>query len=675
MSSIKIVLPVLLLLNGLCGASYVGDLTDYNTDPEIFAGILSSISNRDLDEGVQDSPIPIWSFARGMWDAIENLEKQHEQKQIKKSQLNGCTGDYVSNNKRDLDLIIMKAEKREFSDSGEESSTTDSPYSIKRSVSHDSTCFYSSDAGLVKPPSYYNLSQLGSNPDFLVQVCDGSFGDTCESTCCSVGPYSDVSIIIDDDEDEQRTEPEFNTPAVDTITDIGMDIEPEYVLISDKDLNDPSLLESIISTNVQTFIGAPKNKKQLLKYDQNILSVISNVLTKVTRLVFFHDLLANTLTWHVDAELYPLDHAFDELCREYDMHPYQTKVPFDSYPPILRLEDLHGRLQINPENIISLDDYNYSQDILYFSDPKSYNQINVDLPRLAEMFVNAYQSNNNISDMTKVHREKLNDEMLSLLSYILVTKKPEDVQFSEDDMVDLERFFEVETTEDVDVSTPDPKDKVKHTLFFQGFDSIAAYFLIQYGLEPAGPLAFKFFHMYLKDFINLPDSELSNKVRNIDDQAIRIVREYMKHESTSLKSRLDVNIALGILEHYPFSHRSATVAYFSSAKTFKDLDMLVQFMIVEVPKEKAHLTISLMAAANMYFSVVAFDALFREELGKQNWTNCKIQLNKEPDSEIFSELASNYMGNIFMLYSSQLNHTGQKMVNFLDVARSFVPYL
>ena len=169
------------------------------------------------------------------------------------------------------------------------------------------------------------------------------------------------------------------------------------------------------------------------------------------------------------------------------------------------------------------------------------------------------------------------------------------------------------------------------------------------------------------EIIGVRPEESRDVVRKIDARAVDIVRLYLRDQVGGALV-LDFEIILGILELYPFSDSNASILYFNSVTTWTDLDRLVQFLLLKVPQSQAYKSISLLAAANMLFSMLALDKLFKDELfGSEQWKELKEQVS----------LANNKKDRREMLDSVVLQfvHANEEFDEFLQVAESLVPFL
>ena len=166
--------------------------------------------------------------------------------------------------------------------------------------------------------------------------------------------------------------------------------------------------------------------------------------------------------------------------------------------------------------------------------------------------------------------------------------------------------------------------------------------------------------------------DLGSTARRIDSRAVEIVRKFLKDQV--VVTNLNFEVLLKVLEFYPFSDRTATILYFNSATTWSDLDLLVQFLLIKVPQSEASKSVSLLAGANMLYSMQALDTLFSQELGGKEWFDLKNNF-KGGNVDVLNSLVLKFMGEIFILFSDKLVHKPSDFGDFLNVAESLIPYL
>jgi hypothetical protein len=207
--------------------------------------------------------------------------------------------------------------------------------------------------------------------------------------------------------------------------------------------------------------------------------------------------------------------------------------------------------------------------------------------------------------------------------------------------------------------------------YIQGFEQIVAYFAINFELEAAGPLAYRFFQVYMKDFI-APDADLKSVVISYDSLAIELVRSFFRTETGDCPRMMQTFEAFfGILARYPFSDRSATLIYFNSATTWTDLDSLMRFLLLQVPSGLRSSSVALLAAANMIYCILALDKVFSAELGSSEWS---ARLDS-CDPEDLDYLVQRFMGEMFISFSNRIVHGKEEFPGFLRVAESLLPHL
>lgn len=317
-----------------------------------------------------------------------------------------------------------------------------------------------------------------------------------------------------------------------------------------------------------------------------------------------------------------------------------------------------GPTETEDWEVVPLCNENFAEAMEFISlfNEKDKEQIEVDLPRLPARYYNFYAERRG-RELIESDAEELRENIRSLLAFILAFEEKEEI------------------VEGVTAIVSVINQRIVYT---QGFDQVVAYFAINFDLKYAGTIAYRFFQLFMAEIVNVETNKFREVVCKIDARAVKMIRGYLRDQIGA--TVLNFEVLLGILAHFPFSDRSATTFYFNSATNLVDLDRLIQFLVLRIPHSQAHKSISLLAAANMLYSMLALDKLFQKELGSEKWTQFKDFLNdsntrRHKRIEILDYLVSTFMGEIFLFMSDKIIHHGQEFDEFLDVAQSLIPYL
>ena len=291
--------------------------------------------------------------------------------------------------------------------------------------------------------------------------------------------------------------------------------------------------------------------------------------------------------------------------------------------------------------------------------PKDKHQIETDLPRLPLRYYSFYAERRG-REVRESDSFELQEKIKLILAFILAFEAKEEANFLvEDDPIAIAA-------------------KSQRIVYTQGFEQVVAYFVINFDLNLAGTIAYQFFQLYMAEIICVDTDNFREIMRKIDDRAVKMIRGYLRDQIGA--TVLNFEALLGILEHYPFSDKNASIFYFNSATNLTDLDRLIQFLILKFPQSQAHKSISLLAATNMLYSMLALDKLFCTELGHEQWAQFKGLLNN-PDTQsnnriqILDYLVSRLLGEIYLFMGDKIVHSGEEFDEFLVVAQTLIPYL
>lgn len=512
-------------------------------------------------------------------------------------------------------------------------------------------------------------------------ICSESSGDIAKnqsySECSCSDQESEQDIVKDDntfvfqsnsasfDDDDSQNETvdlELNCKSLDDSQIVSKDLEmipldqierPELGVLSDSDAESWELVERYVNTSFQVLVRKPLVDQLLDQSGQkkSIVDFLGQVFLKLAKRILFNPPQAK-----LKKAIYVDDFVTDFTdAKEFDGMDEEKHVVLDGETAqrILFFNDLH--CGTHDWSIVLPLETDY-QDALYTIDTlhqKDSTQIDVDLVRLPPRYLNFYAERFG-RDPLDTDKEELVEKIKQILAFCIAFESKETVG-------DLES-----------ITTP----KNQRISYSQGFDQVAAYFAINFDLDCAGPLAHRFFQLYLAELINIDGSQSLTVYREIDAKAIKIVRKYLRSQVEEVT--LDFEIIFELLQFYPFSDVSASIMYFTSATTWTDLDRLVQFLLLKVPQYQASKSISLLAAANMLYCFLTLEELLNKELGSQEWAQLKANIGAKSGKErhgILDELALKFMGEFFLAFSSKIVHSGEEFDEFIKVAESLVPYL
>lgn len=431
-------------------------------------------------------------------------------------------------------------------------------------------------------------------------------------------------------------------------------IESEYVILSDSDAESLEKVENNIITNVQVFFQKPGVLKLLNSAadQRTIVAFITSVFVQLARRIFFNPPPAGKKPGSLPKEPSYEDFVTDFSAQDdefsIEIVPVEHKfLDFETAHRILFYNDFDGSdadwCLLLPET----QDYFMALQFLDETVNSDLHQIDIDLRRLPQRYYDFYAENSDRERM-ETDAAELQEKVRLLLAFIMAYETQSETLVSADPI-----------------------------FYIQGFDQIAAYFAINFDLNHAGPIAQRFFQLYLKELNSSKYADLEDARRSIDSRAVKIIRAYLRDQMFG-STELNFEPLLGVLQLFPFSGHTAPILYFTSATTWIDLDRLVQFLLFSVPQEQAHKCISLLAAANMVYSLTHLDRLFKKELGFQKWTDLKTIISTSSGKqqfEILDSLVLNFMGDLFLIFKDKIVHHGTEFDEFLLVAESLVPYL
>lgn len=432
----------------------------------------------------------------------------------------------------------------------------------------------------------------------------------------------------------------------------------DFSTLSDSDAESWEKVERYMLDNVQVLAQSPPASQMIERtgQKQGIIDFLTIVFVKLARRIFFKPppLLHRKVASYEDFVTDFMDAG--EIEAEVAGKEYKW-LDFDTANRILFLNDAN---EGNDDWCLLLpleQDYQDALAILDTISSKELSQIDTDLPRLPQRYYQYYAERQGISPL-ECDKDELKEKIRLILAFCISCESKES------------------TTSISDEFASSVFNKNQPITYTQGFDQIAAYFAINFDLDCAGPLAYRFFQLYLADLINLPTDKMSEVYRKTDLRAIRMVRAYLRDQIRSVI--LDFEIIFDMLEMYPFSNASASLLYFTSATTVTDLDRLVQFLLLRVPQDQAHKSISLLAAANMLYCMLALDELFAKELGSAEWAELKISINATSGTErhsILDSLVLRFMGDLYLSLNDKIVHSPLEFKDFIKMADSLVPYL
>lgn len=442
----------------------------------------------------------------------------------------------------------------------------------------------------------------------------------------------------------------------------------EYEIISDSDSESWEQVSSIMRKNVTLMTDTPEVVDLIDKYfnRKTLIEFLKSVFVKFARKIFFR----------------PSSHSTN-LIMKYPLRPLNLNEPPEDYVTIFNENELE-----TDKSIHQFLDYESAQKVLFygtidsenddwefvplrssdFNDALEYtakflqvdiNQIDLDLPRLPERYYDFYAERRGRT-VNENDSDELKDKIKSLLAFIMAFEaKAEPIS-------DFEGDSAVIIT------------KAGRIFYSQGFEQIAAYFAINFDLNLAGSITYRFFQTYLQELINVPVPDVRKTFQKIDGRAVLIIREYLKDQFG--KYDLNFEALFGILEFFPFSDNNATLLYFNSVTNFTDLDRLIQFLLFKVPRSQAHKSISLLAAANMLYCIISLDGLLNSELGSEDWAQLKAQIYNVSTSEmerkkVLDILCSKFMCEMFISTGNKIVHPEEEFKDFLKSAEALIPYL
>lgn len=436
-------------------------------------------------------------------------------------------------------------------------------------------------------------------------------------------------------------------------------IRSDYVLLSDSDSESWEKVERNIIENVQVLVQKPVAVKMLHKFGehQSIVQFLTSVFVKLARRILFKAPRADEFHKSSSIEDFVTDFPYGDEEKE------KYKYKFLDFETAHRILFYNDRKADRDDWCLVLPETNDFFDALEYLGKPDLHQIDIDLPRLPNRYYAFYTETMGREDggYEEADVENLQYKIKLILAFILAFESKELSPTSPESVAST-------------VSSPFHHDQP--ILYTQGFDQIVAYFAINFELDQAGPLAYRFFQLFMAEVINVPTENLKIVMNKIDLRAVKMIRGYLRDQIGA--TVLNFEVLLGVLEFYPFSDRSATILYYTSATTWKDLDRLIQFLLLKVPQDQASKSISLLAAANMLYSMLALDKLFKEELGSQDWHELKEYITGTTGKErrrILEDLALRFMGNIYLILGNRIVHSGAEFDDFLLVVESLIPYL
>ena len=445
-------------------------------------------------------------------------------------------------------------------------------------------------------------------------------------------------------------------------------IRSDHIVLSDSDSESWEKVERNIIDNVQVLVEKPVAVKFFDRFfdKKTIANFLTSVFIKLARRILFKPAAVKKIV----QQSYSLEDFVTVFPANYEENNEEIKA--EKYK-FLDFETAHRVLYYNDSKndyddwcliLPGAQDFFDALDFLAQGTSDDLTQIETDLPRLPAKYYDFYAE--------KMGRQaeaddisELQDKIRLILAFIMAFESKELSSISPES---------VSST----LSPPTrPYDNVapfhdQPILYSQGFEQIVAYFAINFDLDHAGPIAHRFFQLYMRELIH----DLEAVRKTIDPRAVKIIRRYLRDQAG--KTVLNFEVLLGILEVYPFSDRCATNLYFNSATTWTDLDRLIQFLLSKVPQEQASKSISLLAAANMLYSMLALDKLFAQELGSHEWKALKETINYSENDEkrnILDYLTQRFLGELYLSLADKIAHSGAEFDDFLLVAESLIPYL
>lgn len=460
-------------------------------------------------------------------------------------------------------------------------------------------------------------------------------------------------------------------------------IQSDYIILSDSDSESWEKVERNMIENVVIMSHRPQVVVLLehLANKQNLIDFLAVVFVKLARRIFLrppsavvpsigNSIICSKTNPFPSLNKHDSSDDFVEVPREGEEHGEgegddelrneHRFLDFETAQKALFNVDISTETDDWEVIPLSTEDFTEAMEYITIFVEKDKDQIEIDLPRLPVRYYSFYAERRG-RELLETDAEELRNNIKSLLAFILAFEEKEEIVSSVDGGA---------------LTTVSTKDQ--RIIYTQGFDQVVAYFAINFDLKCAGTIAYRFFQLYMAEIINVESDQFRNIVSNIDARAIKMIRGYLRDQIGA--TVLNFEVLLGILEHYPFSDKNATIFYFNSATNLIDLDRLIRFLVLRVPHSQAHKSISLLAAANMLYSMLALDKLFMTELGSEEWTQFKNHLNdsntrRSDRIEILEYLVSRFMGEIYLFMGDKIIHDGEEFDEFLEAAQSLIPYL
>lgn len=463
-------------------------------------------------------------------------------------------------------------------------------------------------------------------------------------------------------------------------------ISLNYNVLSDSDSESWEKIELNMIENVNVLVKKPEVAKFVYYFgndQKSLISFLATVFVKLAKKIFFKPSSTN-LKLKKSASFEDFITEFDEiLLRTTEEGAGHRFLDFETAHRILFHDDAKDDTKDWDWCLLLPNQQDFDDALEYVSSMNSddLKTIETDLPRLAQRFYEFYAEKNGRVPL-ETDSAELREKIRKILVFIMAFESkpiPSSIEspYEAPPITTLPFVFDsfVQSTSSSSLST----FQNQPIIYLQGFDSVVAYFAINFDLECAGPLAYRFFQLYLSEIINVGYQNLREAVRKIDARAVNLVRAYLK-DQVGGAFVLNFEILLGILELYPFSDRTASLLYVTAATTWTDLDRLMQFLLVKVPQSQAHKSISLLAAANMLFSMLALEKLFKEELlGSEEWAGLKEQLshakNRDQLRNSLDSVVLNFMGEMYLMLNDKIVHAGKEFDEYLLVTESLLPYL
>lgn len=642
------------------------DIPDYvpnSTSSFTFAGLFSNVVSG------------LVRFA----DSIDELENQYIRKQEQEQQAYSMTESHIMRREEAANILQDKEKFKKYADAFDHDGEKDEEESDVGSASVASASESESNSNA---SSIYGNDDLSSGDDLNYRAAGRQLDlndlnrdddvinieDETELALVTYNPAISNSLNNEDEHgsipsfpfinSQESSIPQFNLEPVDKI-------RSDYVILSDSDSESWEKIEKTMLENVQVLVHKPDTVNILNRVtDQStIIQFLASVFIKLAHRIFFkpspvHKLLHKSKSF----EDFVFDFSTHEEIEKADVHKF---LDFETAHRILfynvASNDHDDWCLLLPDN----DDFFLALDFLTHSLGNDLSQIETDLTRLPQAYYGYYAE--------KMGRERmvgdtveLQDKVRLILAFIMTFESKESSTTAETGLIAPKS----------QLSTDSPISHDRQISYVQGFDQVVAYFAINFDLDHAGPIAHRFFQLYMIELINFDSGDLADIRRRIDSRAVKIIRKYLKDKIGS--TVLDFEPLLGILELYPFSSSNATILYFTSATTWTDLDRLIQFLLVKVPQSQAYKSVSLLAASNMLYTMLALDQLFVQELGSQQWTAVKDLINKSNSKkrfDILDSLVLRFMGDLFLISRDKIVHAGKDFDDFLHLTESLIPYL